>query len=59
MTFRAPTAVYAVLFAIVGGTLLASGSYLAGGVLVIIAIALMAAWQYAERRGDDDRHTIL
>lgn len=59
MLFRAPTRVYAFVFAVVAGVLLADGSYIAGGVLAGLAIALMAAWQSANRRGDDDRHTIL
>ena len=53
------TRVYAFVFAALGGVLLAAGSYVAGAVLVGLALALMAAWQVAERRGDDDRHTLL
>ena len=40
---RAPTLVYALIFAILAGVLLAIGHWVAGGVLVILALACAAA----------------
>jgi hypothetical protein len=47
------------MFAIISGTLLASGKYVGGAVTAVIAVVLLALFNLANDRGDDDRHTIL
>lgn len=56
--YRAPTRTYAFVLAVVSGTLLATGHYVGGLVTGVAAVALLALWRFAERRGDDDRFTI-
>lgn len=54
MFARTPVSLYAFAAAVVGGVLLAIGSYLGGAVLV--AIALVFAWgrYVVDSRGEDD-----
>jgi drug/metabolite transporter (DMT)-like permease len=40
---RAPTRIYAFMFAVLGGVLLAIGHWVAGVVLVVLALACMTA----------------
>jgi hypothetical protein len=54
--WKAPTPIFAFVAAIVSGTLLAVGEYVGAVVLACIGILLLAAWQFAEARGDDDEH---
>jgi protein-S-isoprenylcysteine O-methyltransferase Ste14 len=56
--YRASTPLYAFVLAVVSGTLFATGHYLGGGITALIAVVLFALWQFANERGDDDRHTI-
>jgi len=58
MEFRAPTRIYAVVLAVVSGTLLATGHYVGGAITGGLAIFLMVLWKIAEDRGDNDRFTI-
>ena len=46
------------LLAIVSGTVLALERYITAAVLAALAVILLAAWHYAESRGDDARHEI-
>jgi hypothetical protein len=58
MEYRSPAPIIAFVLAMVAGTLLAVGSYVAGGALALAAIVLFGLWRFAEERGDDDTHTI-
>jgi protein-S-isoprenylcysteine O-methyltransferase Ste14 len=58
VTYKVPTPIYAFLFAFGSGCFLATGHYVPGVILGVLAIVLMVLWQFAERRGDDDRHEI-
>jgi hypothetical protein len=40
------------------GVLLATGRYVAGAVFGVLAVVVFALWQFAQERGDDDRHTL-
>jgi branched-subunit amino acid ABC-type transport system permease component len=51
---RVPLSLYAFTAAVVGGVLLAVGSYLAGGILAGVAIVLATARYIADARGEDD-----
>jgi hypothetical protein len=55
--YRSPAPFFAFILAVVSGALLAFGDYVAGGVLAGLAITVLALWQFAKERGDDDRHT--
>ena len=59
MTWRPPNVLYAFTFAVVSGCLLAVGRYVAGAVLGVLAVLLLAARMYVDHRGEDDRFTIL
>jgi hypothetical protein len=48
-----PTPVYAFIAALTGGTLMAQGQLIGGGVLVALAIVLGIGWQLSLRDGDD------
>ena len=54
MTFRPAYSLYSFVAALVGGILLAQGSYVGGGVLVVAALAISAARYVVDRRGEDD-----
>jgi hypothetical protein len=56
--FGSPAPIFAFLLAMVSGALLATERYVAGAVLATLAIAVFGLWQFAMRRGDDDRHTL-
>ena len=58
MTYRPPVYVLAFTFAVVSGVLLATGRYVGGAILAVVAIAMVALRQFADRRGDDDRTEI-
>jgi hypothetical protein len=49
-----PTRIWAIVFAILGGALLAKGRILPGVILTLIALALIYAWHRSGRgRGQD------
>ena len=56
--YRSPAPFVAVGLAMVGGTLLATGAWLGGAAAVVLALIVYSAWQFAQRRGDDDRHVL-
>lgn len=58
MEYRSPAPIFAFVAALVCGTLLATGDYVAGGVIGAVAILVYALWWLADQRGDDDRHTL-
>ena len=58
MEYRAPTLEYAFALAVVRGALLADASYVGGAITGALAIVLLALRQFADARGDDDRHTL-
>jgi protein-S-isoprenylcysteine O-methyltransferase Ste14 len=54
MGTRPPLALYAFTAAVVAGVLLASEHWVAGGILVVVALVLIAARFVAEQRGEDE-----
>jgi hypothetical protein len=50
--------VYATVFGVVSGTLLATGRYLGGAITGVIALLLMTGRYVTDRRGEDDRFTL-
>ena len=56
--FGSPAPFIAFALAMVGGVLLATGTYVGGGVAALLAIVICGAWWFARRRGDDGRHTL-
>jgi hypothetical protein len=56
--YGSPAPLIAFVLALVSGTVLALGRYITATVLAALAMILLAAWQYAESRGDDARHEI-
>jgi hypothetical protein len=58
MEYGSPAPFLAFALAVVAGSMLAFGSYVAGVVICVAAVVVFGLWQFARRRGDDDRHTI-
>jgi hypothetical protein len=58
MEYGSKAPFFAFVLAMVSGVLLATGSYIGGGILGVLALVIYALWLYAESRGDDARHTL-
>jgi hypothetical protein len=58
MEYGSPAPFVAFVLAMVSGVLLATGRYVAGAVFGVLAVVVFALWQFAQERGDDDRHTL-
>jgi uncharacterized YccA/Bax inhibitor family protein len=58
MEYRSPAPIVAFVLAMVSGTLLATANYLVGAVIGVVAVLVFGLWQFANERGDDDRHTL-
>ncbi len=58
MLWRSPLYLYAFTAAVVAGVLLAIGDYVAGAILVVVALVLAAARYIADRRGEDETFTL-
>jgi hypothetical protein len=58
MTYGSPAPFVAFVLAMVSGTVLALGHYIAGGILGVLAVLIFGLWRYAEQRGDDARHEL-
>ena len=56
--YGSPAPLVAFALAMVSGTVLALERYITAAVLAALAVILLAAWQYAQSRGDDARHEI-
>jgi HAMP domain-containing protein len=58
MVFRPWYSLYATAAAVVGGVLLAMGSYVGGAIVVALAFWIVAAQRRVEKRGEDDTFTL-
>jgi hypothetical protein len=58
MEYGSPAPIVAFALAVVSGVLLAVDHYVGGAVTGVLSVLLVASWQFALRRGENDRHTL-
>jgi hypothetical protein len=58
MVYRPGLLIYATVFGMLSGTLLATGKYLGGAITGVIAFLLVTGRYITDRRGEDDRFTL-